>query len=42
MRAPPADYKSALRRDQVPLSLSSFVICVYLCASVVKWCFGLG
>ena len=30
------------RRDQVPLSLSSFVICVYLCASVVKWCFGLG
>ena len=30
MRAPPADYKSALRRDQVPLSLSSFVICVHL------------
>ena len=36
MRAPPADYKSALRRDQVPLSLSSYAICVYLCASVVK------
>ena len=23
-------------------SLSSSAICVYLCASVVKWCFGLG